>query len=117
MNRIAETRDLPVDKLEGFRKTISGTINNLTAEQRQIWAGKQAYIALGTGLLAAAELEIDACPMEGFNAAEFDKILGLKEKGLKSVVIMPIGYRAEDDNSAALKRVRKHIDDFTIVMN
>ena len=117
MKRIADTRNLPVNNLENFRQVILGTINNLSVEQKQIWASKQAYIGLGTGLLAAAELNIDACPMEGFNTAEFDSILGLKEKGLKSVVIMPVGYRAADDSLATFKKVRKNIDDFAIIID
>ena len=116
IKRIADARNLPVDMLANFKNVILGTLNNLSVEQKQIWASKQAYIALGTGLIAAAELNIDACPMEGFNTAEFDSILGLKKRGLKSVVIMPVGYRAADDSLATSQKVRKNIDDFAIIM-
>ena len=70
-------------------------------------AKKQAYIALRVLLISAAELGIDACPMEGFSAPQFDAILGLKEKGLTTAVIAAIGFRAEDDAYSRLNKVRK----------
>ncbi len=79
----------------------------LTPEQMEIWTSKQTYIALGTLLAASAELKIDSCPMEGFDKVEFNKILGLNEKGLSASVIGAIGYRAEDDPYAEFKKVRK----------
>lgn len=104
---VAETRGIPVEVLKGYQDAILGTVNSLSDEQAQIWAAKQAYIALGTALTAAATLHIDACPMEGFNKAEFDSILGLKEKGLLSMVIMPIGFRSAEDQMAGAIKVRK----------
>ena len=71
-----------------------GTVKNLSAAEQQVWASKQAYITLGTALIAAADQQIDATPMEGFIPELFDKILGLKEKGLKSVVILAFGVRS-----------------------
>jgi Nitroreductase len=71
-------------------------------------AARQAYIALGFALAAAAELEVDSTPMEGFEPEKFDGILGLKDKGLKTVVILPLGTRdAEGDWLAPMKKVRK----------
>lgn len=70
-------------------------------------AARQAYIALGFGLAAAAELEVDSTPMEGFDNAKVDEILGLKEKGLKSTSILAIGTRAaEGDWLQPMKKVR-----------
>ena len=63
------------------------------AEINYAHAARQAYIALGVGLVAAAEQEVDSTPMEGFDPASVDKILGLKERGLRSVVLLPLGYR------------------------
>jgi nitroreductase / dihydropteridine reductase len=108
---VATTRGIPESVLAGYKAQIMGTIGAAPAEQQQIWAAKQAYIALGTGLAAAAEQKVDACPMEGFNAAEFDKILGLTKMGLKSVTIMPIGYRHADDAVAGMAKVRKASED------
>ena len=107
IDHVAETRQIGRDNLEGFEQMLNGHVGNLTAEQKLTWSNKQAYIALGVLLTAAAEMGIDACPMEGFNPAKFDEILGLKEKGLTSAVIVAIGFRAEDDGYSKLLKVRK----------
>jgi nitroreductase/dihydropteridine reductase len=74
-------------------------------------AARQAYIALGIALLAAAEQEVDSTPMEGFDPAAVDAILGLKERGLRSVVLMPLGYRDEaGDWLLPMGKVRKSRD-------
>ena len=104
---VATTRSIPAETLDGYKGMIVGTVGGLPAEQQQIWSAKQVYIALGTALAAAAEQEVDACPMEGFDAAQIDEILGLTEKGLKAVVIMPVGYRSADDATAEYIKVRK----------
>lgn len=107
INQIAAKRGVAAESLKGYQDMIQGTINGLSQEQQQIWGTKQAYIALGTALVAAAEQEIDACPMEGFAADKFSEILGLKEKGLKAVVILPLGYRSAEDQSSGAVKVRK----------
>ena len=74
---------------------------------------KQAYIGLGTALVAAAEAEVDATPMEGFDPKALDEILGLKAKGLRSVVMLPLGYRkADEDWLVNLKKVRRPTEQF-----
>lgn len=93
---------------------MKGTVKSQTQEQLQVWNAKQAYIALGFLLQTAALQNIDACPMEGFNAAKFDEILGLSEKNLKSVVIATVGFRAEDDAFQFYKKVRKTKSDLFI---
>jgi nitroreductase / dihydropteridine reductase len=107
IENVAATRGIPLEALAGYQGMIAGTINGLNEAQQQTWAAKQAYIALGTALIAAAEQKVDACPMEGFDTAKFDEILGLEAKGLKSVVIMPIGFRSPEDATANYKKVRK----------
>ncbi|AMM52396.1 nitroreductase [Rufibacter sp. DG15C] len=108
MNQIALERGIDVSSLDGFAGSLKGTINSRTAEQNFQWAAKQSYIALGTGLVAAAAERVDATPMEGFDPAALDEILGLSEKGLRSVTIMALGYRdAEKDVLAAAKKVRR----------
>ena len=78
-------------------------------------SAKQAYIGLGTALIAAAYEQVDSTPMEGFDPAALDDILNLKERGLRSVVIMPIGYRkADEDWLVNLKKVRRPKDQFVI---
>ncbi|MGN6639707.1 MAG: NAD(P)H-dependent oxidoreductase [Mucilaginibacter sp.] len=104
---VAKTRQVERENLEGFERMIVNYIGGLTEEQKLAWSHKQTYIALGVLLTAAAELGIDACPMEGFNAAKFDEILGLKEKGLTTSVIACIGFRAGDDPYSKLVKVRR----------
>ena len=106
MARIAATRNLPVSALEGFSSTIKGQVGNMDADTITAWNKRQAYIALGHLLVAAAELHIDSCPMEGFDAAQFDEILGLRTQGLTATVLAPIGYRSEEDATAKAAKVR-----------
>jgi nitroreductase / dihydropteridine reductase len=114
---IVETRKADPTLLEGFKQMMLAKVTNSNEEQLQIWSTHQAYIALGTALAAAAEQKVDACPMEGFDNAAFDEILGLKEKGLKSVVILPLGYRSPEDYMASLAKVRKPKDLFIKTVN
>ena len=74
-------------------------------------AARQAYIALGIALVAAAEQEVDSTPMEGFDPSAVDAILGLKERGLRSVVLLPLGYRDRTgDWLLPMGKVRKSLD-------
>ena len=95
---------------DGFKAYIQSAVTGLIEEQQQIWAAKQAYIALGTALAAAAEQQVDATPMEGFMPAQFDEIIGLKEKGLTTAVIMALGYRSPDDGLSKAPKVRRDTD-------
>lgn len=107
VDNIALTRHVDRTHLAGFENTMVGTVNRLSEDQKIAWSHKQAYIALGVLLTAAAEMGIDACPMEGFQAGKFDEILGLREKGLTVSVIAPIGFHAEDDGYSHLAKVRR----------
>ena len=108
MQEIAEERGVPVESLNDFAGYINGSIKNLSAEQLQIWAAKQTYIALGFALVAAATEEIDATPMEGFKPDAVDEALGLKELGLHSAVAVTLGYRdAANDYLSGAKKVRR----------
>jgi nitroreductase/dihydropteridine reductase len=108
INLIASTRGISVESLSGFHNSIQGGILSRTEDVNFQWAARQAYIALGHALVAAATEQVDATPMEGFKNAELDELLGLKEKGLKSVVIMTLGYRdQEKDPLVHAKKVRR----------
>ena len=108
MQEIADERGVPVESLNDFASYINGSIKNLTAEQLQIWAAKQTYIALGFALVAAATEEIDATPMEGFKPDAVDEALGLKVLGLHSAVAVTLGYRdAANDYLSGAKKVRR----------
>jgi len=111
---IANTRGVERETLAEFEGAVLGTINKLTDEQKLIWAQKQAYIGLGVLLSAAADLDIDATPMEGFDAAKFDEILGLKEKNLTATVIATVGFRAHDDFYSKQVKVRRPKEEFFI---
>lgn len=108
MHEIADERGVPVESLNDFASYINGSIKNLTAEQLQIWAAKQTYIALGFTMVAAATEMIDATPMEGFKPDAVDEALGLKELGLHSAVAVTLGYRdAANDYLSGAKKVRR----------
>lgn len=108
--RMATARDLPITAVEGFGKTIKGQVAGMDEQTIINWNKRQTYIALGHWLVGAAELHIDSCPMEGFDAAQFDEILGLKEHGLTATVLAPIGYRSEEDGLAEAAKVRLPIE-------
>ncbi len=98
---------------ENYRKMLLGIVADRGTEANYQAAARQAYIGLGAALIAAAFEEVDATPMEGFDPAAVDEILGLKEKNLRSVIILPIGYRAhEGDWLVNLKKVRRSRENF-----
>jgi nitroreductase len=93
---------------ENYRKMLLGSYPTRGAEVNFQHAAKQAYIGLGTALIAAAFEEVDATPMEGFDPAGIDEILGLKARGLRSAVILALGYRdTAQDWLVNLKKVRR----------
>ncbi|HEX4354299.1 MAG TPA: NAD(P)H-dependent oxidoreductase [Polyangiales bacterium] len=96
-----------VEPAAAHRASISAALDHIPVAARPAWATHQAYLALGFALMAAAELEIDANPMEGFIASSYDDLLGLRELGLHAVVICGLGYRSASDPFAALAKVRK----------
>ena len=104
--RMAEVRGSSLESLAGLRKMLIGSLVPPKGFEINEWATRQAYIALGNFLTAAAMLGIDTCPMEGFVPAQYDEILGLPEKGLTAAVACAAGYRAADDKYAALPKVR-----------
>lgn len=119
VNRIVELtareRQVNVESLNGYKAMLEQAIENKTPEGVFHWAAKQAYIALGTGLIAAATEQVDAAPMEGFNPDSFDEILGLHDLGLRSVVLLALGFRdSANDPNATKKKVRIPTDEFFI---
>ncbi|MFZ6686306.1 NAD(P)H-dependent oxidoreductase [Undibacterium sp. SXout11W] len=108
-----EVRGFKNEGWENYRNMLLSTYPTRDAEINFQHAARQAYIGLGTALIAAAEQEVDSTPMEGFDPAAVDEILGLRAKGLRSVVILPIGYReAEGDWLVNLKKVRRPTEQF-----
>lgn len=111
---LAEKQNMASDKKIAYSDMIKGYLDNTTMDAKNIWLEKQLYIVLGNLMTTCALEEIDACPMEGFNAQSYDEILGLNEMGLKSVLVCPIGYRAVDDPYQHLAKARYPISDLVI---
>jgi nitroreductase/dihydropteridine reductase len=108
-----ELRGMKNDGWEAYRRKLLATYPPRSAEENYQHAARQAYIGLGTALIAAAEEQVDATPMEGFDPAQVDEILGLKARGLRSVLLVPLGYRQPDgDWLVNLKKVRRPTEQF-----
>lgn len=104
---VAKVQGTPIEALAPLRgMLVGGIVQALDEPARNAWARNQAYIALGNFLTSAAVLGIDACPMEGFDRAQYDEILGLKAKGLASAVIATAGFRLPTDKYASQPKVR-----------
>ena len=105
--RMAEVRGGAPEALAGFKKVLMGDVVDGPRGQVALeWAARQAYIALGNFMTSAALVGVDTCPMEGFEPAQYDEILGLPAQGFRAVVACAAGYRAADDKYAALPKVR-----------
>ena len=100
-------KELETGTLEGYANLIKNALLNLPQEAKAGWTSRQAYIALGNLLSAAAAHKIDACPMEGFEATAFDEILGLTEQNLHAVVVAAVGYRSAEDETQHAPKVRR----------
>ena len=108
-----EIRGFKNEGWENYRQMLLATYPQRDAEANYQHAARQAYIGVGAALIAAAFEEVDATPMEGFNPDAVDEILGLRARGLRSVVIIPLGYRqAEGDWLVNLQKVRRPRDQF-----
>ncbi|MFC4212991.1 nitroreductase family protein [Pedobacter lithocola] len=114
-SRMNAERGLPDSTTDAYKAQLKGMVLSRTAEENFNHATHQAYIGLGAAIAQAALLKVDSTPMEGFNGPELDKLLGLNEKGLKSIVLLPLGNRDEaNDWLANLKKVRTPMDKFLI---
>lgn len=114
VTRTETTRNLATGTLDGFKGMMNGDLGSRTPEARLAWAKEQAFIALGTMMAAASELHIDNHAMTGFDASQFNAVLGLDAKHLHATVALALGYRAENDNWQHYAKVRKSIDDMVV---
>lgn len=105
-DKIVEARDVDPESIEGYRKMMVGGVMGKAEPKRDAWMAEQVYIALGFLMHTCMDMHIDCCPMEGFAAEEYDRILGLEEKGLTATVLCSVGYRSQDDAYANLAKVR-----------
>ncbi|MEZ4803520.1 MAG: NAD(P)H-dependent oxidoreductase [Gelidibacter sp.] len=108
---VGHIRNTPETILSPYRADLKAMMRDMTKAERQEWSIKQTYIALGNLMTVCAVEGIDSCPMEGFDAERYDSILGLKDKNLKSILLLPVGYRDENDMFAGFKKVRKTLDE------
>lgn len=115
MQAIATARSMPVEGLNDFKAMFAGIIAG-NEEQNFVWTARQAYLAFGFGIVAAALEHVDATPMEGFNPAALDEILGLAQRNLGSTTILTLGYRDEAaDYLAKAPKVRKSNEELFVV--
>lgn len=113
---VAKTRGITVGDLAGFRQMLVKFVNGSDPIWLREWAARQAYIALGFALEAAALQNIDAAPMEGFDPQKFDEILGLAALDLESKVMVGFGYRSAEDKYAELAKVRFPREELVVEM-
>lgn len=113
-NLVQKIRNTPDEVINPFKKFLTAEIAKKTQEELYVSNKNQAYIALGNLLTVCASQEIDSCPMEGFTPDKYDEILDLTKDNLKSVLVLPVGFRASDDYMKDLTKVRKNISDSII---
>lgn len=117
IQRTTSVRNLPIDALAAYRGMMLGdVVNGPRGKMAHEWAARQCYIALGNLMTAAGLLGVDACPMEGINPVEYDKILKLDGTGYKTVVACALGYRSAEDKYAKLAKVRFETKDLVQVV-
>tara|TARA_R110002020_G_scaffold387546_1_gene598223 strand:+ start:29054 stop:29686 length:633 start_codon:yes stop_codon:yes gene_type:complete len=107
VDEISKVRGIEPAQLSGMADYMKKNVVDLAAEMKAQWTAKQTYIVLGNLLAAAAQLKIDTCPMEGFDAKKFNKILGLANNDYNASVIVALGYRSADDATQHLPKVRR----------
>ncbi|NKI33404.1 NAD(P)H-dependent oxidoreductase [Croceivirga thetidis] len=116
LKNLSDTRSIPLESLQGYGDFAKSKLLDLPQDTKANWTAKQSYIALGNALQAVAELNIDSTPMEGIEPEKYDEILGLKETGFTTTVVLAIGYRAEEDDTQHLAKVRKSKEElFTFI--
>ncbi len=113
-NLVKKIRNTPDEILNPFKDFLTAEIQKKTQEELSISNKNQAYIALGNLLTVCASLDIDSCPMEGFIPSKYDEVLALENHNLKSVLVLPVGFRADDDYMKDLSKVRKNLTESII---
>lgn len=109
-----EVRGTSEEVIGKFRQQVKDSFSKKTEQEKESIVIKQAYLALGNLMTVCALEKIDSCAMEGFIPAKFDEFLNLKDLNLKSVLLLPVGYRAEDDFMSKLKKVRKPLNEIVL---
>ncbi|TVZ55708.1 hypothetical protein OD91_0973 [Lutibacter sp. Hel_I_33_5] len=110
-------RNTPDSILQPYKEFLVDDVSKKTQEELFLWNKNQAYLALGNLLTVCASEKIDSCPMEGFIPEKYDEILELKKHNLKSVLVLPVGFRAQDDSMKDLKKIRRNTEEVIIEIN
>lgn len=114
-NRITEERSLPAGQFKSYTDMLKSAYLNQSADENFVHTARQAYIGFALSIAEAAELKIDSTPMEGFDSDQLDELLNLREKGLRSVTLLAVGYRdAENDWLVNMKKVRNPSEEFAL---
>lgn len=116
-NLVKEIRKTPDEILNPFKDRLIDLVKSKSQDELFLWNKNQAYIALGNLLTVCAVEKIDSCPMEGFIPDKYDEILELEKHNLTSILVLPVGYRADDDFMKDEPKVRKDIKDTIIEIN
>lgn len=112
---ITDERELPRGRFGSYTDRLKSVYLSQTSDENFVHTARQAYIGFGMAIAQAAELKVDSTPMEGFNPNMLDELLDLRSKGLRSVLLLPLGYRdAKNDWLEKMKKVRKSTDEFVI---
>ncbi len=116
INRTEDLRDLERGDLQAVRDLTHNLMGSKSSDDVFIWSQKQAYVALGTLMVAAADLKIDMCPMEVIDSEKYNEILGLNEQNLHACVVGVLGYRKHDDPAQHDVKSRQSLDEITELM-
>ena len=116
LDNVSKTRNIPQEGLKGYGDFMKSKLLNLPMETKGNWTAKQVYLAFGNAMQAAAELNIDTCPMEGFEPEIYNELLGLNKKNQNAAVVLAIGYRSEQDETQHYAKVRRSAEElFTYI--
>jgi len=110
----AQARGQSVESLGAYRKMMVDFVERMSPDARHVWMEKQIYIALGNLLTSLSVLGLDACPIEGFSRSEYDRILKLPERNLRSIVVCPVGKRDVSDKYATQAKVRYSVEELIL---
>ena len=112
--RLETKRELEAGTADSYKDMMVGSLTSKSAEEVLTWSQKQTYIVLGSMMIAAAEKMVDGCPLEGFDPAAFNDILGLTEHNLHATNLLALGYRSEEDETQHHAKVRKDLADIVV---
>ena len=107
LKSVENTRGIAEKDLKGYSDFMKSKLMQLSDAEKEAWTANQVYLALGNVMTIAAELEIDTCPMEGFETEKYNEILSLNDKNLNASVVLAVGYRSNEDETQHYPKVRK----------